>query len=89
METRQAPPPILEYSVILLLLTDWRLCVRVEESNSHLAEFSSGVQAPPSLSDDLSVPARERHRLVQSDMSLGILGCSKHLERDHAVAGEG
>ena len=53
METRQTPPPILEYSIILLLLIDWRLCVRVEEANSHLAaDRSEGVQAPPSLSDD-------------------------------------
>ena len=53
--------------------------------NSHLKEFRL---LPVSLMIDQSQQGRDTAWC--SDMSLGILGCSKHLERDHgAVAGEG
>lgn len=45
------------YSTFLFLLGDWRLSVRVGEASAHLAaDWSEGVQVPPILFDDWSIP---------------------------------
>ena len=91
METRQAPPPILKYSIILLLLIDWRLCVGVRKPILiwllvALKEFRLLLV---SLMIDQSQQGRDT-AWGKSDMNLGDLGCFRHLERDHlAVAGGG
>lgn len=54
--------------------------------NSHLKELRL---LPVSLMSDQSQEGRDT-AWCKSDMSLGVLGCFKHLEKDHvAVAGGG